>query len=731
MLKRILTVASALLPVAGAAAQLPLDTELLVNGDFETGDLTGWTPVQGGALVQGYGTNTSVAPFAVSVFTGGGLFLVSDFNGNTILRQTFDLSANPGPLAVKLAGYFGGSAADDDRAFLLARFEDGSSQELDTLSIGNYTRANRNNGENVLIRDEGVMDIPAAATSLIIELHMPIAGGSADGAADTLSAMIVAPEAPQTPQLNTQLLADPGFEQGWTTGSYLDLNNPNGWRGASNSAANTAFWGTGGVPPVAVGLEIGGGNFALSDTNGSARLVQTFDVSGLSTQINSSQLSVELGGYFGGSVDDNDGSSLQVAFFNPIGARINLDILEIGSEVNRAWRNRESVIMRREGAFPIPPGTTSIEVAAQMIITGGAADGCMDNLSFRIVPTEEPPALPLGENIIVNGDFEEGWLGNSYLSLNDPGSWFGTSDQRSFAKNYGAAMPASVQQAVSGGDRYLGDFSGASRVRQVFDLTGNRTLVDQGFLAVQIDGFLGGDSADNDTARMEVSFLNQFGGPLDSQQVDGPGGGPTLVPREITAIIPPGTRTMLIDMVMIITGGSADGAADNITAVLFDTTLGGPGNFPGTDEDLRLFTGISGETPSTGPAFDSKEAVPGDFVTMRVSSPESSFNFSPMLLYITVFPNGTTPTLFPGLLGVWNDPLWPTFFIARNNNPAFNPILGPNGSEYVVFIPDEVFDQSLLIQGGVLPTLALPPFAPSLPANGFYATTDAHLIEIR
>ncbi|HGY91125.1 MAG TPA: hypothetical protein ENK43_08135 [Planctomycetes bacterium] len=149
-------------------------------------------------------------------------------------------------------------------------------------------------------------------------------------------------------------------------------------------------------------------------------------------------------------------------------------------------------------------------------------------------------------------------------------------------------------------------------------------------------------------------------------------------------------------------------------------------DFPGTDEDLELESGINTFMLSGGSQHIQHDVFPGDVVTLRLHSPNGTFlglNFS---FLATLYPMGGTVNLvspaFPGIYANAAPPPFGTVSVLGSGDlslfgvPALLPLGGVSFSfQWPVFIAPT---ERVMIQGLVTGTV---------PANGFFATTDGHV----
>ncbi len=144
-------------------------------------------------------------------------------------------------------------------------------------------------------------------------------------------------------------------------------------------------------------------------------------------------------------------------------------------------------------------------------------------------------------------------------------------------------------------------------------------------------------------------------------------------------------------------------------------------DYPGTNEDLVLATGVNGPA-SSGPANDIKQVSANDTLSVQFSSPAGALAGSPFLILAEGFmtgsaPVGPLPSIHVSLTGfvIVVDGISPVV-------PGFQPQLPTGGVSLDFIVPPGMSGISVLFQGFA--------FVPSV-ANGFFAATDAHEIQIQ
>ena len=143
--------------------------------------------------------------------------------------------------------------------------------------------------------------------------------------------------------------------------------------------------------------------------------------------------------------------------------------------------------------------------------------------------------------------------------------------------------------------------------------------------------------------------------------------------------------------------------------------------FPASDADLVLATEVNGVGPPTAP---SKSATAGDVLTIELTSPGGTFLTGLPILGMQLVTTGTVIPPDLGLPGVYLNPSFPGFVVLYffDNTPFGPTVLGPNGLSFAFQVPGGLAGMTGRLQGLVLHPAA---------ANGFYATSDAHEVELQ
>jgi hypothetical protein len=204
---------------------------------------------------------------------------------------------------------------------------------------------------------------------------------------------MLAPSAIYAANLDTNLIANPGFEE-------VDFNTV-----SSNGAPVFKIWsnlgfgyshdGNSGIGDYANGGPLAGGGswyFYPGRNDGAASnpsqrhhskdtaITQTFSLAGGATGslIASGKATYNLGAFFSSYDTQQDYGVIQVDFLNASNAVLGSGVVSPGQQNLPAWTQFTS-------AGFIPVGTTSALVSAWGVPISGSADGYMDNLDFRVI----------------------------------------------------------------------------------------------------------------------------------------------------------------------------------------------------------------------------------------------------------------------------------------------------------------------------------------------------------
>lgn len=388
-------------------APLPLDTQLLVNGDFESG----WNSVSPLTLTsaQGwFGNNGStvglrayapanpgfVPPLQVSsAIGGGGNLLGESFGGDAQLFQRLDVRGNAtaidsGALAFRVSAYLGGLIDDFDNAEVFIDCRNESNTSLRTEIVGPITRAQRN-GQSVLMLREEEIRVPAHTTTIYVVVTFDYTGGNASGLVDNVVAKLVAPTPIAPVPLGVNVIDNGTFEEGFLGSSPLQLTNPSGWEGINNSTSDVIQYELNNeAPSLAYAKANGFGALVLSDGfGGSAGLAQEVDLRGMTTLIQAHRLRIAASVFLGGVGADSDSAQMQIQFLDADRAPIAGGLVPF-PPVTAAERGNVTMLVQRPEDQPIPATAAFMRTQIQFNYLGGSvANGLVDNVSVVIYDT--------------------------------------------------------------------------------------------------------------------------------------------------------------------------------------------------------------------------------------------------------------------------------------------------------------------------------------------------------
>ncbi|MFG6467223.1 PEP-CTERM sorting domain-containing protein [Roseateles sp. BYS87W] len=206
-LTKALSVSVLVLAAVAAQASGVLGSNLVVNGDAESG-----AGGNGNAIVAAPGFLSSGSFTVVSYAAGGGFPAARDpgpssrgsnfFAGGpnapqSSATQSFDVSSilgliDGGAVSFELAAYLGGFSSQQDNAMLTATFLGASGDVLGAGSVGPVTHTDRGNATGLLLRQTSGA-VPVGTRFIDLQLTLTRQAGSYnDGYADNLSLVLSA-----------------------------------------------------------------------------------------------------------------------------------------------------------------------------------------------------------------------------------------------------------------------------------------------------------------------------------------------------------------------------------------------------------------------------------------------------------------------------------------------------------------------------------------------------------
>jgi len=186
-----------------------------------------------------------------------------------------------------------------------------------------------------------------------------------------------------------------------------------------------------------------------------------------------------------------------------------------------------------------------------------------------------------GDDVLVNGDAEASPgvppIANSGAA--PPAGWRATGSFTAIQYGGNSDYLLESERPPGGGDNYFTGGPGSSRATatQVVGVSADAAVIDSGRAMATLSAWLGGWSSQEDAMTVQATFRNSLGkatkgltiGPVTAAQR---GGGSGLLLRTARTQVPPGTRSIAIELVATRAAGFYnDGAADNVSLALAAT----------------------------------------------------------------------------------------------------------------------------------------------------------------
>jgi hypothetical protein len=184
-------------------------------------------------------------------------------------------------------------------------------------------------------------------------------------------------------------------------------------------------------------------------------------------------------------------------------------------------------------------------------------------------------------NLIVNGDAEAGLCSSSgFEDMTSPGWTISSGAPEEICFTNTGGFPHAHTPGAQPGQAFLaGGTHGDSALTQTLSVATDQGPIDAGRAIYDLSGWLGGQAAQKDGAALVATFLGAGGGSLGSTQI-GPvtsadrGSVTEFLKRETTGSVPPGTRTISLDLEFTWAAGqTTDGYADGLSLTVNSAQL--------------------------------------------------------------------------------------------------------------------------------------------------------------
>ncbi len=278
--------------------------------------------------------------------------------------------------------------------------------------------------------------------------------------------------------------------------------------------------------------------------------------------------------------------------------------------------------------------------------------------------------------------------------------------------------------------KVFGDFNPAFSVSGIFQsfpaTAGQSFTMDCWSRHWSGDPMTGAGNPNDNWALMKIAFFDAGGteiGGVEQLICDGSFPQDVWIDNPpVSGVAPPGTTS--VQPFILFLQPALDGGAVQIDDVEF---FGPPAeSYPGTGEDLRLFSALNGAFLTGGAGNDIKQVAAGDLIELNVRSSGGTFDAFPFIVFAQLFPTGfpATPNpIFPSLYFdfITGAPL--VLLQAGLASPIGSPLIAPNGGTSLYFVtPIGLGGTSLMVQGLVVD--------PST-ASAFYAATSGHELQFQ
>lgn len=372
LLVAVVTAGLLLGPTAAANGGAQLGVNLIVNGDAESADETGWT-------------SSGIEAFDDAGRGQSGTFF---FWGGTSPIATATQEIDVGALATSIAagdvraaleGRLGGWSTQADHAVVKVAELDGTGTVLDSFEIGPVTDTLRGNATTMLLRR--VVDVldPATRGLRVTLTATRFEGTNNDGSFDDLRLVLTDGPPPITSGANLLVNGDAETGTGSTAsaGSRVPVA---GWE--TTGSLTIVQYGTGNFPGDDEGVRVAGGDDFFAGGPGSATSTagQIVDVSAVGDRIDAGDVQATVSALIGGFSTQEDRGQVDAIYRDASGSEVGRQTL---GPVTRSDRASQTRLESRSDTIVVPAGTRSIEVLLTATrFSGTANDGYFDNVAL-------------------------------------------------------------------------------------------------------------------------------------------------------------------------------------------------------------------------------------------------------------------------------------------------------------------------------------------------------------
>jgi len=371
-----------------------LNTNLVVNGDAESGNVTnpttvvssipGWTQ-NGTITVLSYGDTGFLQTTDPAPPDHGFQYFYSVQNGGRAaqtLTQTIDVSSaasliSTGNVKFTASAYLGGTASGSDTSQVTVAFQNAKAQAFSTITLGPQRTTLG------LYLQQSIGAVPAGTVMITVTLTFVGASGAADSLSLVLSQLGVAMAGSV---LGTNLVVNPGAESGPSAVNPALAPYVPGWSTMSGFSV-APYGGTGSLQLTDLGPVDRGAKLFYRETGENTSAYQEIDVSPAATLIDASQITYQVSAWLG-SINGNVTPTFVYSFYDWSGN-------QLGTSGQLGPANPPATgLVETSGSGTLPSGTRRVHIELDFV--GGTINTFADNISFILSAPNGPPVIDPG-----------------------------------------------------------------------------------------------------------------------------------------------------------------------------------------------------------------------------------------------------------------------------------------------------------------------------------------------